>query len=183
MSGHDVNEYLARLERALHVLPAAERREILLETRSHILDRSAGAAGGVSAILAELGSPDRYAQQFVAQEPVAIASAGMLGDVARVAARGWRSLPLLLLAFMGYGIAALCVIVALWKLFEPDGVGFIMRNSATGRGSIGLVLSDRVAAQGDVLGWWIVPIGAAIAVTIHLGLAALLRRGARPGRA
>lgn len=179
MTGSDarLDAYLARLEAELAPLPAQERREILLETRSHLLERTAGApTGSGDAVLAELGSPEAYARQFLPHADEPERPAGAPATIARLATGPWTGLPVLFVVMVAYGIAAGTFLLGVWKLVEPRATGLFVSHAGGGR-SVMLVVSDPRAAEGrDVLGYWFVPIAILISVSIHLAMSALLRR-------
>jgi hypothetical protein len=188
-----LEDYLARLEAALAAVPAAERREILLETRSHVLEQaSRSPARGVAAVLAELGPPESYARQFVGDEPHATtapappaptprdaSASSTLHGLARLGAGGWRRLPMLLLVLTGYGIAGLGVLLLISEIVDPPGTGFVIRDMPNGMRHIGFALSDTLAPGDDVFGAWFAPLLVLLIAAIHLGIRALLRRELR----
>jgi len=165
-------------------VPAEERREILLETRSHVLERTARAPAPVEAVLAELGPPEAYARQFLAdaEPPADAAPATPAPDVvqgfARLATGRWTALPLLLVVVTGYAFALLLFLLAVSKLLEPDTTGLYL-SDARGRPAFLIVWSDPGFGGREVLGHLFAPLALAIAAALHLLLRALLRRVAR----
>jgi hypothetical protein len=180
-----LDTYLARLDAALAPLPAAERRDILLETRSHVAERTRrDPAGSVEAVLAELGPPEAYARQFlpepdvprpVSPERPSAPPSDALRAIARLATGGWTRLPLLFVVALAYGVAGFSLLLALWKLVEPDATG-IWVHQAGQRRSVQLMVSDPNRPGREVLGYWLVPIALGITAAIHLVMSALLRR-------
>ena len=179
-----LESYLARVETALASLPPAERREILLETRSHVLERAERRSGSTGDVLAELGAPEDYAQQFLpATDPAPEPEPSALGGLARLAEGKWTSLPLLFAIVSAYAVAVIATLLALSKLAEPDATGLWISQSGGGHRSFYLVASDPSHANDrEILRPWFVPIMLLIALTVHLAMSALLKRLAR-GRA
>ena len=175
-----LDAYLSRLETRLAALPAAERREILLETRSHVLERTEREPSRpIADVLAELGTPERYATQFLPADHAAPAQrTTALGAIARLASGRWTSLPLLLLVVTAYSVAVLMLLLALWKLNLPAEVGLWIDHGEGGRRSFFFGATDGAPPPKgrEVLGYWIVPMLLLLATTIHLIMSALLRR-------
>lgn len=170
--------YLERLGAALAGAPPAERREILLETRSHVLERAGRSpAERVEDVLAELGAPEAYARQFL---PDAVAAPAPLPDnglsaVARLAGGGWAALPALFGVATVYGVAALALFMAAWELRQPETVGLWIGTGPEGRR---ILLGSNLSGRNmrEVLGGSLVPLALLVAATIHLAVSALLRR-------
>ena len=180
----ELDRYLARLEAELRAVPPAERQEILLETRSHVLERTSRVPSlTVGDVLAELGSPEAYARQFLKEDaPVRERESaplaqrpGALHGLARLATGRWTTLPLFLVVLAGYAVATFAFVFAAAKILEPNATGLFV-DYVDGRRSVMLVWSDPTPDGRDVLGWWLVPIALGISATIHLILSALLRR-------
>lgn len=183
-SSAGLERYLSRLEAELAAVPAPDRREILLETRSHVLERtSRSPSRSVEDILAELGPPEDYARQFLAEpEPRRTARPGALRGIARLATGRWTTLPLFFVVIGAYAVAALAFAIGVWKLIEPNGTGLLINDFGGGRRSVHLVVSDPRQQGREVLGYWLVPIALGISVGIHLAMSALLRRVLRSDR-
>jgi len=184
-NGPALNAYLARLQAELAALPAEDRREILLETRSHVLERTGRSPGrGVDDVLAELGTPQAYARQFLPEEQIPAAppvrGPGALGGLARLATGRWTALPLLMAVVFAYSIAALVFFIGMVKLFDPRATG-IYTSDAHGRTGFMIVLSNPHHGGHEVLGMWLIPIALLIALAIHLLMSALLKRVLRAG--
>jgi hypothetical protein len=171
--------YLNRMDAALGRLSESERREILLETQSHVAEQAERSPMlSVPEILAELGEPEAYARTFLVDSASApTRSPGVLHAIARLATGSWSSLPLLLFVLCCYSVAVFMLFVAVLEIQEPATTGFWVEHTAAGR-SAGLTLSGPlVPARGpDLLGGWIIVIALSIAAVIHLAMRALLRR-------
>ena len=187
----ELETYLGRLEAALAALPAEERREILLETRSHVLERARRApARALPDLLAELGPPEAYARQFLPDEtppgqatPRARRGSTTLAGLAELTTRGWRGLPLLLVFGAAYALAGIVLLFVLGELVDPIGTGVFVDPRPDGTSRIHVLVSSDGAPGRDVLGRWLLPIALAITGVIHLvvraSLRLALRRGAR----
>jgi hypothetical protein len=173
-----LDQYLDRLDSALTGVPPHERNDILREMRSHVIERTRRAPfPDVEQVLSELGPPAAYARQFLPEtELVPTTSRAVLPQVAQLVGGGWRTLPLLLVVLTSYAVGIVAFAIALWKLIEPDGTGLWINELGSGRRSISLMISDPRQEGREVLGYWLVPIGMGIAVLVHLGMSALLKR-------
>jgi uncharacterized membrane protein len=174
-----LQQYLTRLDAALTRLSEAERREILLETRSHVAEQARRSPMlSVPEILAELGEPESYARTFLPEQDASPPRRlGALHGIARLATGSWTALPLLLFVVCCYSAAVLMLFIAVAKIQEPEATGFFIEHTATGRDVFFGVSDPRAADKGqDLLGLWIIPITLSIATIIHLAMAALLRR-------
>ena len=171
-SGTDpLDRYLRTLERELAPLPAEERRDIVAETRSHILDRmTARPDAGMHDVLNELGDPARHARRFTG---VPEDAPGPVRTMVRLAARGFSAFAALNALVAAYGVALLLLALAVAKVVVPERVGLFI--DPEGRTvTFGVVAGD--AAGHDVLGWWLLPLALLAAAAVYAGTTALLRR-------
>ena len=182
-----LESYFARLERALAPVHPDERREILLETRSHVAEQTRRAPWRtVESVLAELGPAEEYARQFLAEEepPAALAPPAAvpppaprfdaLQGIARLATGGIVTLPLLGIVVTAYTVAILAFGAAMLKLVEPDSVGlWIDGTGPKPRYTFGVMVSP---PGREVLGHGFTAIMLVIATGIHLTMSALMRR-------
>src|SRR5687768_3613292 len=174
-----LQRYLDRMDAALAGLSLAERREILLETQSHVAEQAERSPMlSVPEILAELGEPEAYARTFLVDgQPALPHRQGALHGLARLATGSWTALPLLLFVLCCYSVAVMMLFVAVNEIQEPETTGFWVEQTATGR-DIGLTVSGPpTPTRGpDLLGGWLIPITLSIATMIHVAMRALLRR-------
>lgn len=168
-----VEQYLASLEAELRGLPATERREIVLETRSHIVERSSSMITGD--VLAELGPAHEYARQFFSQanEPVPYRLLPLLG---RLPENRWIVAPVTAAIVMLYALAAVTAAIATAKLLSPSGTGLWIEHLGSARRFAFHVSPTETGPPGEVLGWWLVVLGYGVAVLIHFGVVSALRR-------
>lgn len=173
-----LDAYLRRLDSALARVPAAERREILLETRSHVVEQARRApARSVADVLADLGEPEAYAHRFMDEEaPPPPRGPVALRGIGRLATGGWRSLPALLLVLAGYAVVALALLLAVVKLVSPDSIGvWVLEVEGVRRSRFAGVTTEPQAGR-EVLGLTLVALLLLVAGAIHFSLSALLRR-------
>jgi uncharacterized membrane protein len=186
-----LESYLTRLDAALTGVSEADRREILLETRSHVADRVGGSSfRDLDDVLAELGPPEVYARQFLVGDgspalmPPAAAPAAIprttLGDLAQLATGRWTSLPLLLLVASAYALAILALVLAVSKVLEPASLGLWITETPGGeRSRFFFGITDRPHEGREVLGYWLIAPLLLTAAAIHLGVSRLLKRVVR----
>ena len=185
--------YLARLGAALTGLPEVDREEILLETRSHVLEQLGRAPKRrVADVLAELGAPEEYARQFVAEPEVALEPApparprgsATLFGLAQLTTRGGWAIPWLLLFGALYVVAGISLLFVIGDLLYPTGTGIFVQPPSSPTPHVWVVVAESGAPGIDLLGRAIIPIGLLIAAAIHLAARAMLlrvlRHDARP---
>jgi hypothetical protein len=195
-----IEAYLNRIRGRLRGLRAEERREILEELRSHLLEKAA--AGGmtgaaVDAALESLGRPEELALEYVTDELLARAEVSrsplrILDTLFRWASLSIVGFFVLLGAITGYFLGVVFLLVAALKPFHPETAGLWASRDASGDLALSVHLGFGYAPVGgrEVLGWWIVPIGLLagcllVILTTRFGLwCARLYRASRalPGR-
>jgi hypothetical protein len=146
-------QFLRDLGRCLSALPEAERRDVVAEIRSHLLDRMD--AGGDPVL--QFGNPEEYAAAFLQERALAGALAGgsswalgraLLTGVGKVT---WWYVVAVLAMLHVYG--ACLVALAAFKPVFPANIGWFVGDRAAGGAVFG---PDFVGAR-EVLGWWAVP--------------------------
>jgi len=159
--------YLAQVRRHLKGLSEAEIGEVLLELRAHVLDKVDGVMtpNTVEAAIAALGSPREVGRANVTERVAAVMEThrgffGVLAAVVRLAGISVAGFGLFLVSLLGYGIAAGFLLVAVMKPFRPSRVG-LWREAPDGF-SLGVL--DHTAPAHEMLGWWIIPVGLAVAI-------------------
>lgn len=141
-----IETYLRELSRALSALPEPERDEIILETRSHLAERSA-TLSDAEAIL-RLGSPRELARRHLAVIPRR--------------EFGQRSIAPAMFALMIVSVSVLwlsticSLTLCVAELVEPSLVS-IWFNSSTGNVFVGAANPDMVAMLTDMAGPWFLP--------------------------
>ncbi len=169
--------YFDTLRKSLRSLPAADVEDIVRELRAHVDERMESM--GADAALHALGNPNDIAALYLADRMVGrstrpsvwrvLRAAGLVGGLS---ARGLLTLGI---SIVGYGFGFLFVAMALFKPFTPDRIGLWI----VGGDDPGFMLGRTRAPLGEeVLGWWVIPIGAVLGalmiyLTWHVSLRAL----------
>lgn len=165
--------YLSKLKRALKALPTSERKDILAETRSHLLERLEQGEPALDAAFEAMGLPETYARAFLedfkADAPVRKSGpvmfwqtlltvrSGLLGIIASGVFFG--------LFYQTLAIAAMAPI----DLIKPEIVGLWMGKHDNGLPYLFFGISPYFAEQGahEVLGYWVIPIALLIAAALY----------------
>jgi hypothetical protein len=165
-----LDKYLHDLEAGLRLLSAEETREIVDEIRSHVFD-SAGEAGQLSAAaveesLARLGPARELASRYVMQNMAARAHSSGSHWLALRTIYGWAKLSVagfgaFIVTLIGYSLAGVFAYAALAKPFAPRRIG-LWRLPEPNDLSISLGAVDNPGAR-ELLGWWLIPVGIALA--------------------
>ncbi len=170
--------YMAQLDRVLSPLGVSERQEILQEIRAHLADSAAAETGDdhqrAEAAIRKLGSPRVVGQAYLSESLLERASHGLRpGLTARglvTALGGGLSMTVLGLVFaFGYLALTIIAISTVGKLFVPAS-GLWVHDDGGWSLSFTPMPNSR-----EVLGWWLVPIGAGLVVGGWLALNRLLR--------
>ena len=109
---HKIHVFLLEMERALPVRRVRERKDILRETQSHLMERAQ--AGRLDEALHALGSPEAYAAQF-----------STLGEPNEGPPRIQAGRVTLRLAAAGLAVILLvpCLVAVVMELLDPAGFG------------------------------------------------------------
>jgi hypothetical protein len=190
-----IKKYLHDVGAGLRTLPSEQARDIVEELRSHIGDKVAAGGdmtpAGVDSVLSGLGHPEDLASLYltddlqvralVSRSPLLI-----LRSLFRWASMSFAGLFVLLGSLAGYFVAVTLVFCALAKPIHPYTAGLWMIREEGDPYSLSLRLGLGSVPPGsrDLLGFWIVPIGAVVGfglffLTARFGLWAIrrLRRG------
>ncbi len=168
-----IEAYLSRLRERLRGMNQDEVREIVEELRGHIIDKVASAgisgeltAAGVDAALAQLGSPDKLAREYLTDSLLARAEVtrtpfGILKSVFHWASLSVAGFWVLIGSTVGYFFGVVFILVGALKLIHPHTAGLWAFPKGNGDVEWAIRLGfGNVPANGrEVLGWWIVPIG------------------------
>lgn len=140
----EVEAYLERLRKAL-ARRGPESDEIVAEIRAHILERleaeGANLEGGIAGLLGEVGEPEALASEYGTDRLLRRASQSwspwlLLRTTLRWARTGLGGFLVSVLALLGYGSGAVCLLSTVLKPLFPDQIGL-------------WVAADRI-----VLGYW-----------------------------
>jgi hypothetical protein len=165
-----IEAYLSSVRGRLRGLSVEDKREILEELRSHIMDKAASSGeqrgAAVEAALTSLGSPEELAREYVTDELLARAEVSrspwqLLDSLFRWASMSVAGFYVLLGSIVGYFMGTAFILVAALKPFHPETAGLWLSRDATGERTFSLRMGFGTVPAGmrEVLGWWIVPIG------------------------
>jgi uncharacterized membrane protein len=180
-----IDDYLARLRRALVDLPPQEVAEIVREIHGHIIERAESMESlddaALTRILTALGDPQDIGSLYQSRAMAARARASaspllILRTTLRWAGQSIAGLVMSLFALFGYTTGICWLVGAVLKFFYPDRVGLWvgphMWNLSLGT----LTVAERAREHAtEVLGWWLVPMGL-IAGPLTLILTTLILR-------
>ncbi len=148
--------FLRELERGLAPLPDAERRDVVAEIRSHLLDRAGQGDDGV----ASFGDPRAYAAAFLEERALAGAlargSSFALGRALVAGARGAGALAGTLALAIVHLVGAALVACAALKPAFPARVGFLV-SDVDARWVLGAYFGGSLDGMREVLGGWAIP--------------------------
>ncbi|HTE45508.1 MAG TPA: hypothetical protein VK636_09715 [Gemmatimonadaceae bacterium] len=176
-----LESYLSVLDSHLGGLSVDERRDILMETRSHVSERVARFPfPKVEDVLEQLGAPHVYARQFLRDDRSSRMTGGgtALRGLAHLVSRGWWSVPLLLVVILVYTLSLSAFAIGVVKLISPNDVGVWVRDVD---GQRLLVHAGFNAGRGGIesLGYKLAVIAFAVALVTGFAATAFLRRLAR----
>jgi hypothetical protein len=180
-----IDAYLKVLRKRLRGLSEQVSDDVVKEIRSHILDKAS--LGGqmtpasVASVLAGLGSPEELASQYVTDDLLARAQVTrspwlVLRSLLRWASLSFVGFSVLTFSVLGYFLAGSLALCAMLKPIHPQTAGlWLLPSSAVYSFSLRLGFSSPPVDGRELLGWWIVPIGLALAMglvllTFHFGL-------------
>jgi hypothetical protein len=173
-----MDAYLNRLATALRHMPPAEKQDILLEIRAHVLDSVAASSdrkGAVDRVLRLLGTPEELAQRYDTERLLTRASRSfspwlLLRTSWRWAKAGMKGTVAFFLALIGYGTAFGITIALILKPIMPSRVGVWW-----GRGDLNIGMVDHPEQMHELLGQWFVPVMAVFAFALAAGTTQALR--------
>ena len=162
-----VEDYLARLQKALAGLSRDEAADIVGELRSHILEKAALQGGGpmvIESTLAALGKPQDLAAEYMADDLLERAAGGrspllLLRGLLRWASLSAVGVFVLLGCMVGYFVGACFVVCAFLKPLHPHAAGLWRLADEYGSYSLRLGFGPAPAGGTELLGWWMVPVG------------------------
>lgn len=176
-----IDVFLGRLRERLRGMNAKDAREIVVELRSHIVDKATAngqlSPAGVDAALAALGTPEDLAGEYLTEYLMARAEVSrsplrILESLFRWATLSVVGFFVLLGAIIGYVLGVAFLLAAVLKPFHPATAGlWIVPDGISLRMGFGSVPSDGK----EILGWWMVPVG----LVVGGGLVILTMLGAR----
>jgi hypothetical protein len=188
-SHQKIDGYLKVLRKSLRELSDQDASDVVKEIRSHILDKAAlegeVTPSSVASALANLGSPEELANQYVTDDLMARARMSgspwlVLQSLFRWASRSVVGLCTLMFSVLSYFLAGSFALCALLKPVHPSTAGLWLLPDPGDAYSFSLRLGfGPPPTHGrELLGWWIVPLGLVFAMglvlfTFHLGLSSI----------
>jgi hypothetical protein len=164
-----IDDYLARLRRALVDLPPDEVAEIVREIHGHIVERAESMdsldEAALTRILSALGNPEDIGSLYQSRAMVARARAStspflILKTTIRWAGMSLVGLVTCLFGVFGYVMGVGSFVTATLKVLHPDQVGLWIgpHRWDLSMGVLTAAEQGRAHAQ-EVLGWWLIPFG------------------------
>jgi hypothetical protein len=180
-----IDRYLARFDQGLTGIPTADRDDILLEIRTHILDSITGSddEAEVQRVLSALGEPDQLAKHYRTEFLLARAGRSfspwtLLRTSWQWAKTGAKGLAVFLLGLMGYGAGLALTATVLLKPFYGSRVGLWLGNGSLHFGMTNLQALAVPGPSGparELLGDWYIPVTTALTFAIVVGTTQALR--------
>lgn len=175
-------DYFRRVNRCSKALGAEEQQELVLEIQDHLLESFKQETGATEAerlldAIEKIGDPESFIKPLVADKLLTKASKTfnpktIVKGLFQYLSISIRNFLFALLFTVGYLASIAMGLMALLKPFFPQHIGLIIYEN--GDFVFGIDV-DITGAVGEVLGYWIIPIGAALCVFIYLGLTRLLK--------
>jgi hypothetical protein len=185
-----IDDYLKSLARSLRVLPERDRDDIVAEIRAH-LEHRAG-KGRLADAMKALGGPEACARTFIEEIKIqsAFADGGptkTFGALLALASARVTATAGLFFSGIFYILAAAFVFIGFYEMVAPATVG-LWSDPANGSFFFGTMEDPPSPTARELLGRWLVPVAAALAVLsfvfaqwlTKLFLRLMMRRG-RPG--
>jgi len=164
-------DYFAQVDRALAPLPREEAAGVRQELEAHIADAMAGTAAGAAdakAALDQLGEPDEFLPQLVADRLRARAGrtfgpGDVLAAIGRTAVTGLRGLVTAIVMSFGYLVATLLIVLGVMKFTTSQDVGVFRLSS----GKLFIGADDNVDGV-DLTGGWFAPVAIVTGILLYL---------------
>ena len=160
MSDRDViHDYLNSLAKFLSRLENADAEDVIREIESHIYDvleshEKMGEKISAEVILAGFGQPRELAAQYVDHILEGTAPPRGFKAIQRVKRGATKGL-YFATAFFGYGMSLVSILLGIYKLIQPEMVGFWVSENET---LVLGVMSKTPEGTHEMFGWWAVPI-------------------------
>jgi uncharacterized membrane protein len=177
------NQYDQRLQHILRRTDKEEKKELLLEIKSHLLesfnqDPAESEEEKLLNAIDRLGEPEIFLRPLIADRYMTRASRTLSPkDVARglyfSLFTGFKKAVISSLLGLGYILVFILALMALLKPFFPNHVGVLLFNDGTITAGLGINSSG---VKTDYLGYWVIPISAALAFLIYIGLTKYLHK-------
>jgi uncharacterized membrane protein len=176
------NQYDKRLQHILRKTDKEEKKELLLEIKSHLLEsfRQDPAESEEEKLLNaidRLGDPEIFLRPLIADKYMTRASRTLSPkDVVKglyfSLFTGFKKAFVSFLLGLGYILVFVLAAIAVLKPFFPNHVGLILFNDGSMTGGMSFNSSG---VKIDYLGYWVIPIAACLSVLLYIGLTKYLR--------
>jgi uncharacterized membrane protein len=172
-----IDDYLKGLSRALRALADRDRDDIVAEIRAHLEHRAV--EGKLADAMKALGAPETCARTFIEELKVqsAFADGGATKTFgALLALASARATAAIGLFFSGifFVLAVGFVFIAFYEVVAPDTVG-LWADPAAGNFFFGTMDEPAPSTARELLGRWLIPVAAALAVASFVFAQALSR--------
>jgi uncharacterized membrane protein len=154
-----IHGYLKSLAKYLSRLENADADDVIREIESHIYDaletrEKEGAENSAEVVLAGFGLPRELAAQYVDHILEGAAPPAGFKAIQRVKKGATKGLYFATAVF-GYGMSLVSTLVGIYKLLEPEMVGFWVSENKT---LVLGVMSKTPEGTREIFGWWAVPL-------------------------
>jgi len=165
-----IEEFLKNLTRALRALPDRDRDDIVSEIRAH-LEHRAG-EGKLDDALKALGTPESCARSFIEELKIqsAFADGGPVksfGALLALASQRTTAAAGLFISGIFFIMAAAFVFVTFYEMISPQSVG-LWSDPASHSFFFGAMDEPPPATAHELLGQWMIPVSAALAVLSYV---------------
>lgn len=165
-----IHRYLNDLRRYLARLAPSESQEVIREIESHLFDvieqqEAAGNSADVAAILRGFGEPRQLAAQYIAHIEEGAPPPQGFKAVQSMKKSATATLYFAMAVF-GFSTALCLLFIAGAKLLLPESVG--VWSTPHGNSIVVGFVSVPPMATPEVMGWWIVPVAATLAIAVAL---------------
>ncbi len=174
-----IEEYFSQLDTKMADLPSADREDFLRELRAHVLDRLEQGATASEAdcrsVLAALGAPEEIARHYrmerlLSRSAWRIFPWSILRTLFRWTLTGIQGYIVLIIAMLGYVMAASFYITGILKPFFPDHIGLYVSNQG-----VNLAHFPGIPPGTDVLGIYYIPVAILLGYLLTVGTTMLIR--------
>ena len=159
-----VEDYLARLRKALGGMTLADRKDIVEEIHMHIRERGGDEGTNVDEILSGLGPAEQLADEYrtgllVQKARRSVSPLVILRACLRWAKTGVEGTAVFFIALFGYMMGAGFLLLALLKPIFPNHTGlWVGPNVFDFSFRMGLSTGYPPPTVHEVLGWWFIPV-------------------------
>jgi len=175
-----VDDYLARLRKALTGMSLSEREDIVEEIRMHIRERAGDSPSSIGEVLAGLGPAAELAEQYrtgllLQKARRSVSPLLILRAAMRWALTGVEGMVVFLVAIVGYLTGVAFLLLALLKPLFPQRTGLWVGPGAFEFTVRMGALPVSTPALHEVLGWWFMPVCAVLGSFALIGTTKLIQ--------